>query len=413
VQPPVVPAQAAQVQFLLVPGEDNAVIDHTTSAGKKQHHHMVSALEEPHDLTEENLKVFLDDVGTRAIEAGWGPILRIPSPANADGTPGPVHNILTHYGVISQARVRDHALTYINADNRNSQNSMQLLSFIKRSLTKEAKKMITNDQVSYTVNGVEVGAMLLKHCCVQARSDTQYSTKALHGKLRNITLIMEQQGYDIKKVNDIVSDTINSIKARGEEPSKDLLSNLFEGYKSVPDTEFVNYIVLKEANYDEEDVTTPVGDRLTAAKLRELALNKYTQRVDKGVWKALSEEQEQIVALNAQVETLTKKATQAAGQPKKPKDKSKPKGGKGKDDSNGKKKKGGNKKEFDKPAWMTKPSTDGSKTKTVNDKLYYWCPKHKAWVRHKPEECRLPDEDESSPNLQLSSALHAVMEDEE
>jgi hypothetical protein len=32
--------------------------------------------------------------------------------------------------------------------------------------------------------------------------------------------------------------------------------------------------------------------------------------------------------------------------------------------------------------------TDGKGTMTKNDKQYFWCPTHKLWQRHKPEDCR-------------------------
>ena len=36
---------------------------------------------------------------------------------------------------------------------------------------------------------------------------------------------------------------------------------------------------------------------------------------------------------------------------------------------------------------MPDEQSKGNKKK-VNGKQYYWCPNHKAWVRHKPEDCR-------------------------
>ena len=43
-------------------------------------------------------------------------------------------------------------------------------------------------------------------------------------------------------------------------------------------------------------------------------------------------------------------------------------------------------------AWKdVAPKKDDPKTKGVNRKTYHWCPKHKAWTLHKPEECRLKE----------------------
>jgi hypothetical protein len=405
-------AQQQPAQFLLVPGEDNAVVDYATAAGKKQFHSMIAALDEPYDLSEENLKIFLDDIHTRSVEAGWNQILQIPSPPLPNGQPGPVHDLLTQYGIISMDRIRAHAMTYVNAQNRNAQSSMQMTLFIKKSLTNSAKKRISNMTAQFTVDGRESGTMLLKACILEARTDTQYSTKSLHDRLRNFKTVMEQQGFDVKKANEIVSDTINSIEARGETPSHDLIAYLFEGYKTAPDSEFVDYIKQKERDHDAEDADTPEDQRLTYTKLMKGAFNMYIKRVDKGVWKALTEEQEQIIALTAQVQTLQKeKAVAKKAKTKKKKEEEKKEAN---DDGEDKKpKKKTEKKE--KPAWMLKPPTDGKNKKTVNGKEYHWCPKHKAWGRHLPADCRLPAEEKPSetPKLQLAKALGTLLEESE
>jgi len=111
--------------------------------------------------------------------------------------------------------------------------------FLKKSLTNAAKKRISNLNEQHTVDDHESGTMLLKACILEARTDTQCLTKALHDRLRNFATIMQQQGHDIQKANEVVTDAINSIKARGETPSRDLLACLFEGHKTAPDSELL------------------------------------------------------------------------------------------------------------------------------------------------------------------------------
>jgi hypothetical protein len=42
-----------------------------------------------------------------------------------------------------------------------------------------------------------------------------------------------------------------------------------------------------------------------------------------------------------------------------------------------------------KPDWMTKKPKDGEPNKkVVNEKDYWWCPKHETWTRHTPEQCK-------------------------
>ena len=42
------------------------------------------------------------------------------------------------------------------------------------------------------------------------------------------------------------------------------------------------------------------------------------------------------------------------------------------------------------------PPVNGETTKVFEGKTYYFCPKHKAWTLHKPSECRLGDNKDSS-----------------
>ena len=52
------------------------------------------------------------------------------------------------------------------------------------------------------------------------------------------------------------------------------------------------------------------------------------------------------------------------------------------------KKKGKDKKKFKKPDWVSIPPSEGQPmTKTVNNKSYHWCSRHKAWTRHMPADC--------------------------
>jgi hypothetical protein len=115
------------------------------------------------------------------------------------------------------------------------------------------------------------------------------------------------------------------------------------------------------------------------------AQNKYKAMIDDKTWAAPTKEEEKIIALEAKITKLTSK--------KNPQ-KDKKKGQRGhKNKSKGKNTKNGNQdgqNGYTKPAWQTKPPTDNEKgkSKKVNKKEYWWCPNHKSWCRHKPDECR-------------------------
>ncbi len=102
----------------------------------------------------------------------------------------------------------------------------------------------------------------------------------------------------------------------------------------------------------------------------------YRDRVAKGIWLRLDEDQETIIALKAQL-------TQHYG--------------------GGKKKKTTTKKPLrkDDAAWKTLPPKSGEPKKkqaTVNGtkNTYYWCPHHMKWTIHKPQDCRKKGMDRKS-----------------
>ena len=118
------------------------------------------------------------------------------------------------------------------------------------------------------------------------------------------------------------------------------MTNLFKGYKACADATFVKYIKGKEDDYNE-------GADIDADTLMNLALNKYTTRLENNEWNTLSAEQQKIVALTAKIEQLEKSKQQIKkkGDDKKNKKKNKKKE-KGKDK---KKQKDGDKREY--PEW--------------------------------------------------------------
>jgi len=104
---------------------------------------------------------------------------------------------------------------------------------------------------------------------------------------------------DIEKFNNYVKGLLRDLEARGE-TTQDLLSNLFKGYKAASDEKFVEYIQAKEDDYDDGDAT------ITATHLMEIAVNKYRTRLQANTWKAPTEAEEKIIALEAKLQMMIK-----------------------------------------------------------------------------------------------------------
>jgi hypothetical protein len=171
---------------------------------------------------------------------------------------------------------------------------------------------------------------------------------------------------DIETFNQYVTSQVEALAARGTE-SSDLLINLFEAYEIVPDRKFNKHIENKKDDYEEGAATTVNG-------LMHQALTKFKDLKRSKKWQAPTAEEEQIVALVAQVEQLKQ------GTAKKKKS-----GEKG-----GEKQRKQRRDDDPKYAWkLVKPKHGEPLTKDVNGKTYHWCPKHTAWVLHDPGACRL------------------------
>jgi len=68
-------------------------------------------------------------------------------------------------------------------------------------------------------------------------------------------------------------------------------------------------------------------------------------------------------------------------------------------------------------AWKKRPPKDGENlVKVVNGRTYNWCPEHMAWTVHKPSECKLAQQRNSSGETKprsstLNQAMTAILEE--
>ena len=393
--------------FALAPALVGAdVIDYSTSAGAKLYRASVEPLPHLFDCSPAGLKVFLADIRDRAITTGWENILDIPTDPN---DPAVLTDLCESYGLITLQEVRAHATTYVNLQTRAAQNSMQLYQCIMSSLTKEGKAKVMLNRTEYSIGFQYSGACLLKVVISLSYIDTNATTTFIRGRLSSLDAYIKSIGSDVEKFNTYVKNQLDSLNARGE-TTQDLLANLFKGYAQASDHVFTAYIAKKQDEYHD-------GVDVEPEHLMQLALNKYQTLVEDGKWNAPTEADSKIIALEAQVKKLTRAPAKAPA--------------KGKVGVDKKDKKSPNKGNKNKPEWMAVAPKEGEpKKKTVKDKLYNWCPKHKAWVRHSPEQCEgkglgkhpdtKPAAKKDSPDskaLQLSKALASIVdqveEDEE
>jgi hypothetical protein len=375
--------------FALWPGMANAdPLDFTKPNDLKTFNKAITPLQTEYDLKPENLKVFLECVKERARIYHWHEILQIPDDNAVN------RNILSAYGLISLTHCQAHAATYVDLPTKNAQNSIMLYQFLSNTLSKEAKNKIQINAGLYHIgiNEIPSGVCFLKIIIGKSTNDTISTVHVLRHSVSNLENKMLEFKSDISTFNLYAQHLRNSLLARGHDIEDDLLMNLFRAYSVANDEHFVLYIEQRQNAYEDGAVTL-------VDELMESALNKYQLRMEKGIWNAMGRKDEQIMALQAQLDSRLKA-------PKGP-----PSPRKGKDPY----------------AWKkNKPKSGEAVIKTVDGKKYHWCIKHQAWTIHAPENCHLNTKNpkitandptkevetqlENEPSLTMSTALQAIAE---
>ena len=173
----------------------------------------------------------------------------------------------------------------------------------------------------------------------------------------------------IDEFNDKVNGYIATLESHGV-TMPDLIEYLFGAYKKAADNKFREHITDIEHKWLRGE--TPY-ERYTAEQLMADALAEYNLRVsDKSSpWGSLSEEQEEILLLKAEIKRVTADSTKKKS--KKNQRTSKKNTGQGDESAEANRDASG---KFKIPQWKLETPKDSVKTKEVNGRTYCWCPHH-------------------------------------
>ena len=206
---------------------------------------------------------------------------------------------------------------------------------------------------------------------------------------------------DVESFNDYVREQTARLSARGES-STDIMDNLFIGYLACSDQRFVSYVERIQQDWQDDPAST-----LTYEMLMTKMESHYQTRILAGNWKAVTKEQEQIIALQAKINHFQQY------QPKKTK-----KGPEKQAHSNPLPNAGAPRvKVFTgKQAWCSTPPKEGeSYTKEVGGKTWHYCIYHKYWANHTSADCSFNPKNKGKrpnatkePEIDLTAALAAV-----
>ena len=153
----------------------------------------------------------------------------------------------------------------------------------------------------YTVTNVPVASSLLKQIIILTRVDNPASTMHICETLIESRSKLVTLKGNITEFNQWVRKPTGQLHAR-EQEAVDLLYYLWKAHKAAPDEEFVTYIKDLKSQCDDRRAT------FTAEDLMVHAENKYKAcLLDKeNVWGKPTEEQEKIVAMSAEINSLKK-----------------------------------------------------------------------------------------------------------
>ena len=392
-------------------------------------------LEDKFDLDPAELLPFLAQVSDHSSMYGWitpaTGVFSIPDSIPQAGEPAEDTNnriwydLVNDHGQVTWDMILDFADTYVNEQTRLAQNSFMSYHFLNKSLSSSARKRLALREDEYTIRNIPSGAAYLKMIVSTTHTEGNSSARHLREELgtKALTEHLTELSGQIDTFNDHVRSLETSLSALGQS-SNDLLTNLFTAYKAAPCANFQKWLERRCEEHDDGTVD------YNSASLMMLAEKKFRELKRDKLWMAPSPEQEQIIALQAQVVKLQKQSgnTRKSGNSQRnPQTRSQSRTSnntrQGSSSNRGQSSNASGQSRRTKPAWMSVRGEGNPNTKTVEGKTYYWCARHKSWVRHNPSECRLRNQSAASPRTSapaaetpqmcMTAALAALQEENE
>ena len=166
----------------------------------------------------------------------------------------------------------------------------------------------------YTIANIPVASSLLKQIIILTRVDDPVSTMHIREMLIESKCKLLLLKGNITKFNQWVCKQMGHLHAR-EQEAVDLLYYLWKAYKAAPDDEFVIYIKDLKSQCDDGREIFMVEDLMVHTK------NKYKACLldEENTWGKPTEEQEKIIAMSAEINSLKKEHHGTTSKSSKPK----------------------------------------------------------------------------------------------
>ena len=195
-----------------------------------------------------------------------------------------------------------HATQYIGQQNWTAQDSFMMFEFLRDSLTSIACAHMTIEPNKYMVgpDNTADGHCFLKAILLKFHVETMATNYHLTTQLIALPKTIMTMHSNIATFNLKVTEIMTELAAGGEN-SLNLLVYLFLAYLEVEDKDFITFIKMLKICHDSGI------EHITPQQLMDQALTCYHQGVQDGLWKAPTAEQEQLIALTAQLKDANMK----------------------------------------------------------------------------------------------------------
>jgi len=212
-------------------------------------------------------------------------------------------DIIKEYGQIDEVTLKTACERFckageVDAESRAKQNNSMLAVCLGKSLTAEAQARILTYRNEYTFDGVEYAPLMYKIIMRLATINTVATTQVLRDNLNNLGVFAATVNVDINKINGKFDKNYTKVFA-WDASFDNPVGLLFEAYQVLPCYNFKMYIRRHYHDYLDSKLIN-----LTHKALMTSALRKYDWLRQKGQWGVKSPDDEKIVAMAAQINTL-------------------------------------------------------------------------------------------------------------
>ena len=378
------------VAFALSPSHINnqGLLDYSTKTGLASYEMAVAPLSKVlYDGAKENTHLFRAELTRRATACGWdtgaGDIINIPDANN----PLEVKDFVYQNQSLTKADITAWANNAIvNQASRRVQNNFNAVQCLSSSIDDKMKKRILADKEECKEGGVIIAALLFNVIMTKSEPSGMGTIRALKQEIRTMDSVIHSMKID--EFNDHINRLITTLESH-QVVMPDLMDHLFAAYRKAADNKFRENIGEIEHRWlrGEDQYTN-----YTASQLMADALAEYNLRVsDKySPWGALSEEQEEILLLKAEIKKVTADSSKKKNRTQKSSNQGQTPASTTTSDVSGKAKI---------PKWKLEAPVDGTLKREHKGKTYYWCPHHYdggMWSLHEPKDCKNRSTKESS-----------------